>query len=189
MDFKKVLQRFSTDKARRNLIIAAGILGMLLILLSNFQDDTASEEENADEEISSQTIYSEEDYKTSLETQLTQIISQISGAGEVSVMITLDCTAEDVYAADKSLDGQAQESAEDSAASSTQQEYSEDSTYVIVEDEDGNEHTVLLKQIMPKVSGVLVVCSGGDDSVVKEKVTNAVSSVLGVSRGKVYVTG
>ncbi len=188
MDFKKCLQRFSSDKARRNIIIAAGILGMVLILLSSFLDDTSSKDDDLAEEETAQTDYSVQDYKTSLESQLTQIISRISGVGDVSVMITLDCTAEDVYATDKSLDGQTQESAEDSLASSASQEYSEDTTYVIVQDDDGNERAVLLKQIMPKVSGVLVVCGGGDDSVVKEKVTNAVSSVLGVSRGKVYVT-
>lgn len=44
------------------------------------------------------------------------------------------------------------------------------------------------KEIQPHIRGVLVVCEGGDDPVVVERVTNAVTGALGVSTAKVCVT-
>ncbi len=44
------------------------------------------------------------------------------------------------------------------------------------------------KEVQPRVRGVLVVCEGGDDPVVAERVTEAVCKSLGVSTAKVCVT-
>ena len=40
----------------------------------------------------------------------------------------------------------------------------------------------------PEITGVLIVCDGGDDIGVKEKVINAVSTVLNIPSNRVYVT-
>ena len=58
----------------------------------------------------------------------------------------------------------------------------------IIRSKDGSEQAVLQKQVMPKIRGVLVVCDGGDDALTREKITKAVSSVLNISSGKVFVT-
>lgn len=41
--------------------------------------------------------------------------------------------------------------------------------------------------ITPKVRGVIVVCDGGDDIVIKEKVINAVSGAFGISTTRISV--
>jgi stage III sporulation protein AG len=41
----------------------------------------------------------------------------------------------------------------------------------------------------PKVRGVAIVCSGGENAVIREKITSTVSKALGISSSRVSVTG
>ena len=42
--------------------------------------------------------------------------------------------------------------------------------------------------IMPKVRGVAIICEGGDDIIVKQKIVELVSRVLGISTTRISVT-
>lgn len=186
LDIKKLFENLSTDKVKRNIIIAIGIAGILLIFLSDFiHTDTPEREEN--EPLQATEPITAESYCDRLEKELSEIVSQISGAGVVNIMITMDSTTEEVYAVERSLSEQTQ-SESDEAENSAENEYKEENVYVTLKNKDGSEEVVLLKQIMPKIRGVLVVCEGGGDSVVREKITQAVSGVLNISSSKVYVT-
>ena len=159
---------------------------MVLIFASNFihipkNEVTVTESESTTESITA------ESYRIQLENDLTNIVSQINGAGEVKIMITMDSTVEDVFAVERKIDDNI-ESAADGSQGETKTEYSEDNTYVTIKNKDGSEEVVLLKQVMPKIRGVLVVCDGGGNSVVQEKITQAVAGVLNISSGKVFVT-
>ena len=48
--------------------------------------------------------------------------------------------------------------------------------------------TTKTKEIEPLIRGVLVVCEGGDDPVVVERVTDAVTKALDISTAKVCIT-
>ena len=48
--------------------------------------------------------------------------------------------------------------------------------------------TTKTKEIQPHIRGVLVVCEGGDEPVVVERVTDAVCKALNISTAKVCVT-
>jgi stage III sporulation protein AG len=89
-----------------------------------------------------------ESYRIQLEQQLIGILTDIEGAGNVKVMLTMENTEENIYADSKNLE------------------------------------TV----ITPKVRGVVVVCDGGDSVLVKEKLVEAVTKVLGISSARVCVT-
>ena len=61
-----------------------------------------------------------------------------------------------------------------------------ENSYVIID--NGSQKEALLKKINnPAVSGVLVVCEGGDDPKVCEKVYIAVSTALNIPTNKIYV--
>lgn len=185
MDIKSYLEKISSDKGKRNIVVAIGILGILLIFASNFISLGSKVDTKAEEELPQQT--SADTYKATLEQELTSIVSSIDGAGEVRILITMESTTEDVYAIERSIDDET-ESLVDESRESAAAQYSEDDTYVKVKNQDGSESLVRLKQVMPRIRGVLVVCDGGDNSSVREKITQAVSSVLNISSGKVYVT-
>ena len=109
----------------------------------------------------------QEDYCEKLEKNLEEIISEIAGAGDVRVMITVEGSVENIYAEDISDSG----------------ERSDRETVIVGSKE------ALLKQIKnPEVKGVLVVCGGGDRAQIKEQVVNAVSTVLDIPASKVCVT-
>ncbi len=48
--------------------------------------------------------------------------------------------------------------------------------------------TTKTKEIEPHIRGVLVVCEGGDDPVVVERITQAVTKALDISTAKVCIT-
>ena len=64
---------------------------------------------------------------------------------------------------------------------------SKKSEYVLYED-NNNDSPVLIKQSFPKVMGVAVVCQGGNNANVKEKIISAVSSLFGISTAKISVS-
>ena len=184
LDFKNFWVNVPADK-KRNIIVALGIAGIILIFASNFIPAEKSEpEDTVSQPIEPLTV---ESYRKQLEEELSRIVSAIDGAGEVKIHITMDSTIEDVYVLEKNVSEKSVNNSGEASVDS-ESEYKEENEYVIIKSKDGSEQTVLQKQVMPKIRGVLVVCDGGGNSVTREKITKAVASVLNISSGKVYVT-
>ncbi len=186
MDVKKFFENLSLNKGKKNIILIIGFLGILLIFLSNFLETDRNKNKETEQVIpTAENLV--ESYQSKLQSDLCDIVSNIDGVGNVRILITMESTVEDVYAVEKSVSEQSQSNSEESKVSEAN-DYSEDDTYVKVKNDDGSESLVMLKQVMPKIRGVLVVCEGGENSTIKEKVTQAVSGVLNISSSKVYVT-
>ncbi|MBQ2603755.1 MAG: hypothetical protein VZR27_00885 [Acutalibacteraceae bacterium] len=185
MDIKSFFRNISPDKKRMALVIM-GIAGMALIFISNYMstsDNTKATEEN----VLPDNFISAKEYKQQLEAELSDIISSIEGAGNVKIMITMESGTEDIYAVEKNITERRQNK-NDEYLTDSETEYKEGQVYVVIKNKNGTEQAVLLKQVMPKIRGVLVVCDGGGDPVTKEKITQAVAGVLNISSGKVFVT-
>lgn len=163
---KAFVTNFKNMKHKEKLLVLACLFGVLLILLSEFVS-TGSSSKKAES-----TDYQQ--YTASLENKTENIISSIDGVGKCKVMITLQETDENFYAqnTDESTDNGS---------------ISKKSEYVLYED-NNNDSPVLIKQSFPKVMGVAVVCQGGDNANVKEKVISAVSSLFGISSAKISVS-
>ena len=99
----------------------------------------------------------------------------------------MESGTEDIYAVEKNITERRQNK-NDEYLTDSETEYKEGQVYVVIKNKNGTEQAVLLKQVMPKIRGVLVVCDGGGDPVTKEKITQAVAGVLNISSGKVFVT-
>lgn len=167
---KDCLENFIKTKDKKQIIIVIGIVGVLLILLSEFLPvQTASSSKSKQ---TAQSDYSQ--YVDELEKKTTDFISSIDGVGKCKVMITLDVSDENVYA--KNIE----ESKDDGS-------YSKRSEYVLYED-NNNDTPILVKQYFPKVKGVAVTCTGGDNVVVREQIISGVSSLFGISSTKISVS-
>ncbi len=59
--------------------------------------------------------------------------------------------------------------------------------YVLYDGENGEE-PVLIKQYLPDVQGVAVVCDGADNSRVRESVINSISSLFNIPVTKISVS-
>lgn len=147
--------------------VAAGLLMIILILVSDFKGEEEKERSDADVNVLSFT--SAELYADETEKRLCETLTEIEGVGKAKVMLTITSTEEYVYA----------ESIK-SGASQTE------NSYVIID--KGSQKEALVKKINnPAISGVLIVCEGGDDPKVCERIYNAVSTALNIPTNKIYV--
>ena len=90
------------------------------------------------------------------------------------IMITLENTKESVYATDF-------ENKSDDTSVNQKDEY-------VIYSSDNGETPVLIMEYFPKVQGVTVVCSGGNNVAVKEKVIEAVTSLFSIPANRVSVS-
>jgi stage III sporulation protein AG len=157
-----------TDSKKVKIIVAIGLIGIVLVLASEmFENDSSKQEVESDS-------ISYEEYTAQLENRLTELISSIDGVGQCQVMITLENTTESVYATDIEIKN------DDSSLN-------EKNEYVIYDSDDG-ETPVLIKEYLPKVQGVTVVCSGGDNTAVREKIIESVTSLFNISTNRISVS-
>lgn len=159
----------NNEPKRIKIIIAIGLIGVILIGMSDMFSSDGSKNSSTAQVTEVNTNYTDE-----LEGKLCDIISSIDGAGKCKVMITLENSSESVYATDG-------EKKTDTDSSSSKDEY-------VIYDSENGESPVLIKEYYPKVQGVSVVCSGGDNVLVKEKIINTVTALFNISANRVSVS-
>lgn len=112
-----------------------------------------------------------------LQQQLTAILSQIKGAGQVQVAVYYSESRESVYALEHEVaESESQESGADSR--------SKNQTETLAVLADG---PVLVKSYEPKIQGVVVVAEGAGDPLVAERLYQAVKRLLGLSSAQIAV--
>lgn len=150
------------------LVLIVGLMGIVLIGLSGVlgvEDKTIKSEDYA---------LQSKRYVEETESRIAKILSMTSGVGKVTVMITIDNGAEYVYAKDEKQSG------------STQQQ-SVESKYILIDGSTGKRQPLVLTQLEPKIKGVVVVCDGGNDPVVRQRVNDIVTTSLGISSLQVCI--
>lgn len=108
-----------------------------------------------------------------LEERLAQAISRIQGAGDSTVLLSLDQGVERVLATDT-----LEEQGEDSRK--------QEQITVVYSGKDGEE-VALVTQYYPSFRGALVVCPGGDDPQVQLAITQAVSALTGLGSDRITI--
>ena len=166
---KKLKTAFQTEKRVRVLAVL-GIVGVLLICLSEFISFTPKKED-----IQTETQIT--DFCENTEEKLEAILAQMQGADRVRVLVTLESSDEKIYAADAKTD---------TKSGADSQQKSTDEKYVLIDKSNGDDG-ILLKTNAPKVKGVIVVCDGGDDPSVVKQITDAVSAALGIGANRISV--
>lgn len=156
------------------IIALIGIVGIALILFGNgsFKEvKKITDTQDTDGEVLG--------YTEILENKVRAMIREITGS-EAAVLITLECSNESVYADNiKESEGV---SSGDTLSRSLEREY------LILSGENGEEG-LLLREIYPKIRGIAVVCSGGEEASRQLEIIKLLSVAFGISASKVYVTG
>lgn len=144
------------------IVIAAGIL---LLLWPTGERRQAAETDAGD---------AREDFDLdALEEKLSQTLSQVEGAGEVRVTLTVKSGMEQVLASDRTT-------------SVTERGSSVEEETVLV-GSGGKQEAVLLTRKYPTFQGALVVCQGGGDAEVRLLLTQAVSALTGLGADRITV--
>lgn len=159
---------------KKNIVLVAiAVLIMLLLLLSEFL--TPDNTENISKENTE--IYSSQ-YIEKTEKELEALLENISGAGDVKVMLTLENCYENVFAKgyteknDNKTDSQKNESEEE---------------YIIIKNGSNNEECLVVKVYEPTVKGVAVIAEGAGNTQVKNAITQTVCALFDISTAKVSV--
>lgn len=136
------------------------IIGLICAVVLIFSGNSSSKKEETD------ILSSSEEYEKNIEDRLIALISEIKGVSDVRVMVTTESGYERVY-----------------AVNTTENEDSRQSEYYDGRDNDA----LLLKELAPKINGVAVVCNGADNAVIISKITDLISSALGISAARIFV--
>ena len=154
MDLKKVLNILKKYKY-------AIIILILGIFLMNFPSST--KERTPREEVKNTS------YSNDLEAHLSELLSSVTGAGKVKVILSVDRGEETVYQTDENTSGGAESGS-----------YKTDTVTI--------DKTGLVKQINPPLyKGAIVLCQGADSPQVRLDIVDAVSKITGLGADRISV--
>ena len=174
------IRKLNDEKIRNRLLISVGLLGLLLIFLSELGGS-----ENPKVASMSQTVENES-YIQSMEDKLGKLVEQVSGAGNCHVMVTLEQGTQYVFASESKKVIDETQSHDGNENSKVQQKDNSESRIVVLE-ENGVSRPLVETSKEPQVKGVVVVCEGGSSSIVRERVTEVLTTVLGIGSHQVCV--
>lgn len=153
-------------------IAAACIVVMLAVTL-------IGGEEKKSEMVNSESYYAQ------VENRLSEVLSEISGAGTVKVMINYSGTSELITATTTNT---SQDKTTDTGNSSNRvTESKTESVSPVIIQQNGEDKPIIVKEILPDIVGVIVVAEGAKDMSVRINLISAVQTLLNVSSDKVEI--
>lgn len=172
-----LIKKYSEKLKNPRVLIILGVIGIALIFLSSLGTDKSETTAKAED-------FSVEEYKESLEKDITKLVKSISGSRKVTVVITLESGINYQYADTVEEAGETKNQSDESLQKN---ELKQD--YITVKNADGSEAAILISKQMPEIRGVAIVCEGGDNAALNEKIQNAVTSALNITSKRVYIAG
>ena len=169
------LMEFIKGGKGRKLLVAAGLIGIALILLSEvLPKKTAQTVAKA----------SADEFIEKTEEKLAALLGSIEGAGQCQVMVTLENGVQYVYATEEKVNSNR---VEDAGGDKLSQKDDTEQKIIIVDTDNGRQG-LLVTEIQPTVKGVVIICEGGDQPLVQERIKDAVTTALNISSKRVCVT-
>jgi len=157
------------ERGKKLLLPCLLLVGLLLVAFGNWSGGSGKVRE-ATAEVWQAT---EQEYLYDLQDRLEAVLSQISGAGEVSVMLTLAGGAQNVLATDEKINEN---------VNGENKTTSRDSKVVTTKDKP-----LVLQELKPKIEGVVVVSAGANNPHISMQLNQAVVALTGVKTHKVVV--
>jgi len=145
-------------------------VGILIILFGGILPGESTKNNKKGEDYYEVSFYTE-----ALEERIEELCTTIGGITEARVLLTLDCGTEYIYGQNIKQSGMGETIS-----------YSTD--YIIL-NRDNTENPVLVMEIYPKIRGIAVVCTNGEDIMTQQKVIELLSAALGISSNRIKVAG
>lgn len=186
MKMQDFMQKIKEKKLKRSdwlILVLAGILILIIALPTDTKEKKQAEE--AKENISKENNTMEAS-KDEIERKLEDILEKIDGAGDVKVMITYQDSGTQVVEKDKNTsENSLEESDSTGGVRSTKEQQLQEST--VYEEEDAGNTPFVSKELLPKVEGILIVASGGDNQKVKQNISEAVLALFQVEAHRIKI--
>jgi stage III sporulation protein AG len=163
---------FAKVKKIKNIEIAVAVIALALILIiyagvNGIKNKT--EEKSVDAETDE------------LEARLEDVLSNITGVGEVKVMITYEGSVEYITANTSNVNTTS--TSDGNRINST----TSTTTSPVIVSSNGSSKPVIVKEIQPDIQGVIVVAEGAESAKVRLELIRAVMVALGVGADKVEI--
>lgn len=155
---KNFLLKLKNNKKIQYIFVAVLIVIVLIVFYSINSNNIKKEETNV-----------VLNYINNLETKLKTVLSKVEGAGDVDVIITVDSGMETVLAK-KSVIKEGENATE-----------IEESPIIV------NGKTVPIKEVYPKITGVLIICEGANNIAVYNKIQRATISLLDIEVNQIEI--
>ena len=164
------------------IIVAIGLLGMLLLLLGQCM----AAPETTPRQESEYGVMTNEEYTAALEKKLSTLISSIEGVGKAQVMVTLTSSARMVYATEEKTQS---DHVQDISGEDRKVQESDNSqiSYILVDKGSGQKQPLVTTQLEPEIKGVVVICPGADSKILTSRISDVVTTALGIGANKVCV--
>ena len=175
------------DKSQWTILVLAGVL--LMILAIPVEDEKKTDKiksVTAQKENQTGTVGEEMNYVEEMEQKLEDTLAKIEGAGRVEVMITLEDTGESVVEKDDSLEI-SDVSKTDSAGGTGNEKQSKSSETTVYHEQEGGQTPFIGKEMTPKIAGILVVAQGGENTQVKQNISDAVMALFQIDVNRIKV--
>ncbi|HHV38564.1 MAG TPA: sporulation stage III protein AG [Tepidimicrobium sp.] len=181
---KEQLELMKNRKLLTN-VLAILILGIIILLIANIITGEKKDKglDSAIEDIKEYSADNNLEYDAILEKKLENILTQMKGVEKVRVMITLEDTSERVPAFNTTQNNETTNEVDSQGG--TREVFREDTTTQVVTESEGS--LTVIKEIKPTVKGVIVIAEGAEDLEVKERLYEAVKTVLGIPGNRVEV--
>lgn len=181
----KPLTEYIKGSKKGTIIIVIGIIGIILIMLSEVLPNSSKNNTSSQDDIH-KNITSEQ-YIKQTEEKISALVSMIDGAGKTKVLITLESGYEYVFAREEKINTDKTQDTYDDVHQKLQTKDSSETKYILIEDGD-SEKALITTEIEPKIKGVVIICEGGDKTLVKQRITDAITTAFGISTTRVCVT-
>ena len=159
MELKKLKGRAGQLLKKYRYVLIVLLVGIGLMLIPDLGEQTATEPTAVETTIPDQTE------------ELTQILSQIQGAGKVRVLLTLAVGERTVYQTDQDIEASGGVKSQTVTVTNSNR------------DQQG-----LVQQIMaPEYRGAIVLCQGANDANVRLAIVEAVADATGLSTDRISV--
>lgn len=184
---------FSLEKIKgisKNQLLIGGLVGILLLVIALPTDQGRNQKKEVLEKGSGESVETvASDYNSygrELERKLEQILGEIEGVGKVEVMITIQDDGERIV--EKDITRGSQEVSEEDGTVKRNTRESQYQEGTVFSQENGSQgQPFVLKEVMPKIEGVLVVAEGGGNAKVVKNISDAVLALFSVEVHKIKV--
>ena len=180
MNYLETMKNILKDKKKKkeNMIFIAVLLVVLLISINYIFSDTKKEQKgieidnNTNEKVDNN---AQSQNTNTLEERLTQIINQVDGISDVSLIINYKDSGQSEYVFNTK-----ETIAEEGNVLNLEKE-------VAYNESSGQKSAIKTSQNNPQIEGVIIVARGIENSENKQKIQSAIASLLGIASYKVQV--
>lgn len=122
--------------------------------------------------------------ESELAQQISQVLSQVEGAGKVAVSLSLESGPVKDYAINVSEDRSTVEEKDTGGGTRVTTGVNHKADVVFAQ---GQKEALVIKEIGPQVKGILILADGAKDSTIKARLTSAVSTMLNIPAHRIMV--